>query len=117
MSTAYGSVKTYTLAVKDKGRTVLPIELRHACGVDAGDTLSARQIADGVFVVETRAAILQRLQSGAEAVGVGCGGVEDLVAWRSASEEDRLERLTASAEVDEDILAQRRTALLEAIGE
>ncbi len=117
VSTSYESVKTYTLAVKDKGRTVLPIELRHACGVESGDTLSAHQIADGVFVIETRAAILQRLQSGAKAVGVDRGGVEDLAAWRSASEEYRLERLTAPTEVDEDILAQRRTALLETIGE
>ena len=117
MSTTYESATTYTLAVKDKGRTVLPIELRHACGVESGDTLSAHQIADGVFVIETRAAILRRLQSGTKVVEGDRGGVADLAAWRAATEEDRLEHLLVPVEVDESTLAQRRTALLEAIGE
>jgi AbrB family looped-hinge helix DNA binding protein len=54
----------YTLRVGEKGRTVLPAELRGAAHIQAGDTLVAR-LEDGRLIIETRDAVRVRIRAAA----------------------------------------------------
>jgi AbrB family looped-hinge helix DNA binding protein len=44
----------YSVRMGDRGRLVLPAELRHALGISAGDELLARLDGDGVRIVSRR---------------------------------------------------------------
>ena len=56
----------YTMRVGEKGRTVLPAELRGAAHIREGDTLVAR-LEDGRVVIETRDSVRARIRAAAQA--------------------------------------------------
>ncbi len=92
---------TQTVRVGDKGRVVIPANLRQAAGGATGDELVMRA-QDGSIVLETRAAIKARVRAEARAAGAPAGAVERLLADRAADlalEEpaDRRRRLEAAA--------------------
>lgn len=103
----------FKLHVKDKGRTVLPVALRAACGFDTGATLIARQVGPGRAVVETEAAVLDRLWS--RNVDHDVDGVEALKEMRAADIELVESRAHESADGDENSGA-RAAAMLAALG-
>lgn len=103
----------FELHVKDKGRTVLPVALRDACGFETGVTLIARQIGPGQAIVETENSILERMWS--RNVEDGTDGVEALRAMRAADNELLTTRAQDTGEGDDDSDA-RGAALLEALG-
>jgi len=81
------------LNVKEKGRTVLPVELQKACGFKPGDTLVVDEISEGRFIVETRERKIQSLWELAIAPQ-SAPSTEDLLRERSKDEKDRFERLS-----------------------
>ena len=81
------------LNVKEKGRTVLPVELQKACGFKPGDTLIVQEISEGRFIVETRERKIQSLWEKALSSNES-PATEDVLRKRSKDEVDRLERLT-----------------------
>jgi bifunctional DNA-binding transcriptional regulator/antitoxin component of YhaV-PrlF toxin-antitoxin module len=87
---------TYTLSVKEKGRTVLPAALRTACQFTDATELVATPLGRGKFLVETREAIVDDLWAGLPATEES-GAVNELMAWRVSSEQARCEQLTAVA--------------------
>lgn len=48
------SPEQFGVRLGDRGRLVLPVELRRAMGVETGDELVARLEADGVYLVSRR---------------------------------------------------------------
>jgi bifunctional DNA-binding transcriptional regulator/antitoxin component of YhaV-PrlF toxin-antitoxin module len=78
---------TYTMSVGDRGRVVLPAELRHAKGWVEGTLLIAYETEQGV-VIATRDEILRRVR--AQLVGAP-SLVDELLAERrsAAAEEDK----------------------------
>jgi len=102
------------LNVKEKGRTVLPVELQKACGFKPGDTLVVEEISKGRFIVETRERKIQSLWELAVA-SQSAPSTEDLLQERSEEEQERLERISnptfqSTAESD-----KRGAALLAAV--
>ena len=81
------------LKVKEKGRTVLPVELQKACGFKPGDTLIVEEISEGRFIVETRERKIQSLWEKAISSNASPTTAE-LLRSRSKEEEERLERLS-----------------------
>jgi bifunctional DNA-binding transcriptional regulator/antitoxin component of YhaV-PrlF toxin-antitoxin module len=102
-------MEQFHLAVKDKGRTVLPVGLQRACGFAPGATLVARPLGRGRFIVESSEAVLERIWSRMPEAG-STGGVEELHDWRRESERRRRERLEAEFRATED--SERRGAVL-----
>jgi len=102
------------LNVKEKGRTVLPVELQKACGFKPGDTLVVEEISEGRFIVETRERKIQSLWELAVA-SQSAPNTEDFLRERFEDEEERFERLSnptlrSTAESD-----KRGAALLAAV--
>jgi AbrB family looped-hinge helix DNA binding protein len=54
----------YKLRVGEKGRTVLPAELRDRANIREGDTLTAR-LEGGYVILESRAGIMARIRAAA----------------------------------------------------
>jgi AbrB family looped-hinge helix DNA binding protein len=54
----------YRLRVGEKGRTVLPAELRDRANIQEGDTLTAR-LEGGYVILESRASIKARIRAAA----------------------------------------------------
>jgi len=102
------------LNVKEKGRTVLPVELQRACGFKPGDTLVVEEISKGRFIVETRERKIQSLWELAVA-SQSAPSTEDLLQERFVEEQERFERIgnptfRSTAESD-----KRGAALLAAV--
>lgn len=102
------------LNVKEKGRTVLPVELQRACGFKPGDTLVVEEISKGRFIVETKEQKIQSLWELAVA-SQSAPSTEDLLQERSVEEKERFERFSnptfrSTAESD-----KRGAALLAAV--
>jgi len=98
------------LKVKEKGRTVLPVELQKACGFKPGDTLIVEEISVGKFLVETKESKIQRLWDLAKSTNLEIE-TEDLLHARSNEEEAHMEKLVNSnAPTDEE--SERRAAAL-----
>ena len=100
---------TFRIVVKDKGRAVLPVALQRACGFGPGDELVARPLGHGRFIVESPAAVLDRIWSRlpAETSTDATAGLED---WRADSNESRrteLESADTTSSVDSDRRAAR----------
>jgi bifunctional DNA-binding transcriptional regulator/antitoxin component of YhaV-PrlF toxin-antitoxin module len=108
-------METFRLAVKDKGRTVLPVGLQRACGFSAGMELVAHQIGVGRFVVETHDAVLERIWSGIP-TGDSQHAVEELFEWRRSSDAERNRRLAEPVEADDSAVAGHGEQLLRALG-
>lgn len=103
------------VTIGDKGRVVIPVSVRRAAGVEVGDELIARAMADGQIVLETRAAIAQRIR----ARFAGGDGTEGL---RSAREADLVldeqRRAPRPPATQADLASERRRAdeILVALG-
>lgn len=109
-------MEQFRLAVKDKGRTVLPVGLQHACGFSAGAALMARPLGPGRFIVETEDAILDRIWSRLPTERSETDAVEDLARWRETAAAERqtsLETPELGSEADSPEAGAR---LLQALG-
>ena len=102
------------LNVKEKGRTVLPVELQKACGFKPGDTLVVEEISKGRFIVETRERKIQSLWELAVA-SQSAPSTEDLLRKRSEEEKDRFERLSNPTYAPTTESNKRGAALLAAV--
>lgn len=109
-------MKTFRLAVKDKGRTVLPAGLRQACGFSPGDALRARPIGPGQFIVETDEAVLTRIWSRLPEPHEASDGVDELSRWRMTSEAARRDLLENPEMTTEAESVRRGTSLLDELG-
>lgn len=102
------------LNVKEKGRTVLPVELQKACGFKPGDTLIVQEISEGRFIVETRERKIQSLWEKAlssnESPTTG-----ELLRKRSKVEAERIERSTNPTLSTDAESKKRAAALLTAV--
>lgn len=102
------------LNVKEKGRTVLPVELQKACGFKPGDTLIVQEISEGRFVVETREGKIQSLWE--KALSSNESPVtEGLLRKRSKDEAERLKRLINPTLSTGEESGRRAAALLAAV--
>jgi len=99
------------LKVKEKGRTVLPVELQKACGFKPGDTLIVEQIAVGRFLVETRESKIQRLWDLAKPTQVEIE-TDQLLHARSNEEATRMVKLVNESASTEEASNERAAALL-----
>ncbi len=111
-------MEQFRLAVKDKGRTVLPVGLQQACGFAPGAHLVARPIGRGQFIAETSEAVLDRIWSRVPETG-SPDGVEELRRWRRETDERRRAALEVEAEADVSTTGdseRRGEALLERLG-
>ncbi len=102
------------LNVKEKGRTVLPVELQKACGFKPGDTLVVEEISEGRFIVETRERKIQSLWELAVA-SQSSPSTKDLLHKRSEDEKDRFERLSNPTYSSTTESNKRGAALLAAV--
>lgn len=102
------------LNVKEKGRTVLPVELQKACGFKPGDTLIVDEISEGRFIVETRERKIQSLWELAMSSN-SSPTTEELLRKRSEDEEERLERLSSPTYSSAGESDKRAAALLAAV--
>lgn len=99
------------LNVKEKGRTVLPVELQKACGFKPGDTLIVQEISEGRFIVETRERKIQSLWEKALSSNES-PATEGLLRKRSKDEVERLKRLTKPTLSTGEESEKRAAALL-----
>lgn len=102
------------LNVKEKGRTVLPVELQKACGFKPGDTLIVEEISEGRFIVETRERKIQSLWERAVSSNAS-PTTEELLRKRSDDEKERLERLSKPTYSSAKESDKRAAALLAAV--
>ena len=104
----------FELNVKEKGRTVLPVELQKACGFKPGDTLIVEEISDGRFVVETKERKIQSLWEKAMTSNAS-PSTEELLRKRSNEEKDRLEKLSNPTLAPDAESKKRAKSLLAAV--
>ena len=102
------------LNVKEKGRTVLPVELQKACGFKPGDTLIVEEISEGRFVVETKERKIQSLWEKAMTSNAS-PSTEHLLRQRSNEEIDRLEKLSNPTFPSDAKSKKRAESLLAAV--
>ena len=102
------------LNVKEKGRTVLPVELQKACGFKPGDTLIVEEISKGRFIVETRERKIQSLWELAISPS-SAPTTQELLQKHSEEEEEHLERLSNPTYKSTDESNKRGAALLAAV--
>ena len=108
-------METFRLAVKDKGRTVLPVGLQRACGFAPGADLIARPIGEGRFVVESTDAVLDRIWSRVSDMEVD-SAVDGLHEWRTETDQARRSRLEDPELNSEEESDRRATRLLSELG-
>ena len=102
------------LNVKEKGRTVLPLELQKACGFKPGDTLVVEEISEGRFIVETRERKIQSLWELAVSSQTS-STTQELLLIRSEEEKKHLERMSNPTFLSADESDKRGAALLAAV--
>ncbi|MDP1711616.1 MAG: AbrB/MazE/SpoVT family DNA-binding domain-containing protein [Candidatus Nanopelagicaceae bacterium] len=102
------------LNVKEKGRTVLPVELQQACGFKPGDTLIVQEISEGRFIVETKERKIQSLWEKALTSNAS-PTTGDSLRKRSKDEAERLARLTNPNLSTGEESDKRAAALLAAV--
>ena len=85
-------MKAYQIEVRDKGRIVMPAELRREYGLDSGTPLSVLDLGDGDMLLSTREAVYRRMWSGTEASDA-TDGVSTLHEWRQESDARRAAQL------------------------
>ena len=105
----------FEFEVKEKGRAVLPVGLRTACGFEVGTRLVARPIGPGQAIVETTDAVLDRIWSGIPSGTTQVDAVAELATARAEAVALREQRATATAAGDERS-DERSSALLPALG-
>lgn len=108
----------FQIAVKDKGRVVLPSGLRDAAGFKPGDILVADVVDKGTFIVRTRQALYDRLWDPAThssdiTESDNTEGAEALEVWRDQSQQARFGKLSETVEpVDHNEVGDRLVAYL-----
>ena len=102
------------LNVKEKGRTVLPVELQRACGFKPGDTLIVEEISPGRFIVETRERKIQSLWELAVSSHPS-PTTQELLLKRSEEEKEHLKRLSNPTFLSAGESDKRGAALLAAV--
>jgi len=107
-------VSIIELNVKEKGRTVLPVELQKACGFKPGDTLIVEEISEGRFIVETKERKIQSLWERAISSD-STPTTEEILRIRSKDEAERLERLSKPTYLPVKESDKRGAALLAAV--
>lgn len=81
---AHDSTTSHTLTVGERGRLVIPAELRRALGIGPGSTLLAR-VEDGArLVLEDRRSVARRLRGSWGPMPDGRSAVDELLAERRA---------------------------------
>lgn len=103
----------FELHVKQKGRTVLPVGFREACGFGTDVTLIARPIGPGQAIIETMDAVLARLWDGIPSRVEGA--VEDVAAQR-AEERAVLDERAGDADAGDDESDARGARALAILG-
>lgn len=104
----------YALRIGDRGRLVLPAALRRATGFREGEELIATVEDDGRVVLASRDRLMDELRAACARMGAR-NGVDDLRAWREASDADRTRRLE-QPEIDPATVDRRGRELLDALG-
>jgi bifunctional DNA-binding transcriptional regulator/antitoxin component of YhaV-PrlF toxin-antitoxin module len=99
----------------DKGRIVIPLSERSAAGVDIGDELIVRAVAEGQIMLETRAAVARRIKA-RFAGGDGTPGLRKSRAADAALDEQRRNRKAARGGRDRDAERRRGEEILVALG-
>jgi bifunctional DNA-binding transcriptional regulator/antitoxin component of YhaV-PrlF toxin-antitoxin module len=99
------------LRVKEKGRTVLPVELQKACGFKPGDILVVEEFSDGRFLVETKERKIESIWEKA-LTSEASPSTQELLRGRAKDEVARLERLSNPKFVSEKESAKRGASLL-----
>lgn len=102
------------MKVKEKGRTVLPVELQKACGFKPGDTLIVQEISQGRFTVETRERKIQSLWEKALTSNES-PATKGLLRTRSKEEAARLKSMTNRTLSTGEESEKRAAALLAAV--
>jgi AbrB family looped-hinge helix DNA binding protein len=75
---------SHTLTVGERGRVVIPADLRHALGLEAGSVLVAHLEPDGRLVLEDRRSLVRRLRGSWGPMPEGRSAVDELLAERRA---------------------------------
>lgn len=104
-------MKGYSISIKEKGRTLLPVALQRAGNFGPGDTLIAQVNDDGDIVLVNRRRLLEKLWESIE-VSDDSDAVEDLKKVRVEGDVARRERLENIEIQDEKDLMERTSALL-----
>lgn len=104
-------MKGYSISIKEKGRTLLPVALQRAGNFGPGDTLIAQVNDDGDIVLVNRRRMLERMWA-SMGVPEGSDAVADLKKARVEGEAARRERLENIEIHDEKDLMERTSALL-----
>ena len=108
-------MNSYRIAVKEKGRAVLPVALQRAGKFGPGDELIARVLPEGGIIMETRRQVLERIWA-SMAITENSDAVAELMQLRSEGDAARLERLENPELPDEQESDRRGAALLAKLG-
>lgn len=108
-------MKGYTITVKEKGRTVLPVALQRAGNFGPGDSLVARVLPEGGILLETRRQVLERIWASMENLD-GLDGVAELKKRRIERDAARRQRLERPQFADDAESERRSAALLALLG-
>jgi bifunctional DNA-binding transcriptional regulator/antitoxin component of YhaV-PrlF toxin-antitoxin module len=104
--------RAFSFEVKEKGRVVLPVGLRVACGFEVGSRLVARTLGPGQAIIETADAVMERIWSGVPTEQTDA--VAGLWDWR-AKEAERM-TLGQPVPADEEASARASKATLRKLG-
>lgn len=108
-------MESYLIAVKEKGRAVLPVALQRAGKFGPGDNLIARVLPGGGILLETREQVLERIWASMEDPD-GFDGVEELKKRRSERDAGRRQQLVNPESVSDEESQRRSAALLALLG-
>ena len=104
-------MKSYTISIKEKGRTLLPVALQRAGNFGPGDTLIAQVNDEGEIVLVNRRRVLEKMWASMEVSG-DFDAVDDLKKARVEGDTARRQRLENFEILDEKGLMERTSALL-----
>lgn len=108
-------MKGYSISIKEKGRTLLPVALQRAGNFGPGDTFIAQVNDDGDIVLVNRRRVLERMWASME-VSEDFDAVVDLKKVRVEGDTARRQYLENFEVQDEKDLMERTAALLTRMG-
>jgi AbrB family looped-hinge helix DNA binding protein len=101
---AGGATAGYTVSVAERGRLVLPAEVRRRLNIRQGDQLALLLQEDGTVKLQTRAVVAHSLRGMYKHLANGRSVVDELIAER------RREAKMEGREVHESLVRARRSA-------
>jgi bifunctional DNA-binding transcriptional regulator/antitoxin component of YhaV-PrlF toxin-antitoxin module len=101
----------YTITIKEKGRTLMPVALQRAANFGPGDTFIAQVNEDGDILLVNRRRALERMWASME-LPEDSDAVANLKQARVRGDDARRQRLESFEVVDEKNLEERTAALL-----